>query len=111
MIISSVVSASDSIGSRFSIPLLAWVVVVSLSCADLSDTNEIMNSPSANLQQATETDLDEIRNDVGIVRILEPHAIDFVRIDFSFAGSIPLALPPTGISRSGLLSKLSVYRL
>ena len=111
MIISSVVSPPGSAVSRCFILLLAWVVVISLFWMDQSDTQQMLNSPLQDFQQATETDLDEIRNDIGIVRIVEGHAIDALTMSPSFSGSIPLASPPASLPRASLLSKLSVYRL
>ncbi len=50
-------------GLRVFILLLAWVVVASLSWADLSGLHAETNGALADLQQATEPDLDELRDD------------------------------------------------
>lgn len=91
--------------------MLVGVVVVSLSWADASPAHEMMGNPSSDLQQATETDLDEIRNDVVTARFLEAHTVDSVRIEPSFPRSPSRASLPTAISRDIGLSELSVYRL
>jgi hypothetical protein len=109
MIISSVVSSSGSTTFRFFMLWLAGTVLLNFSWVDRTDAHDRMNLPLTDFQQATEPDLDEVRAD--IVPDSEVSTIDPVSADPSFDEYVPLASPPTGLSRAAFLSKLSVYRI
>jgi hypothetical protein len=109
MIISAVVSSSESITFRFFTLWLAWTVLLSVSWVDRTDAHDRMNLPLTDFQQATEPDLDEVRAD--IVPDFEVSTVHPIPADPSFGEYVPPASPPTGLSRAALLSKLSVYRI
>lgn len=91
--------------------LLAWVVVVSLSWVEFPDSHQVMGGPSADLQQATETDLDEIRSDVTTIRTVGAQPLETLAVHPSLITTLPLALSCHSLPRERLLSKLSVYRI
>lgn len=92
--------------------LLAWIMVVSLSWADLLDRHAEVGGPLSDLQQATKPDLDEMRHDTAIVWLVEEGLIGSVPIrpkpDDLF---LLLAVDNTPLPTRSFLSKLSVYRL
>lgn len=90
--------------------LLAWVVVVGLSWVDLFDLQHVAGGPSTDLQQATEPDLDEIRDDVTTNRVVGAHFNQSFAIHPALVLHAPSA-QAVDWSTEGLLSKLSVYRL
>lgn len=104
--------SSSRMGLRVFILVLAWVVVASLSWADLSGLHAETNGALADLQQATEPDLDELRDDAptilatdeGLTAGLSLQASSNVSLSLASTGD---ALFPTRVLRS----KLSIYRL
>ena len=92
--------------------LLTWVVVGTLSWADLIELQAEPTGALVDVQVATEPDLDELRDDATAIPHTEealpahhsPQISPFLVAAVSFPGENPL---PTRL----LLSKLSVYRL
>ncbi len=99
-------------GLRVFILLLVWVVVASLSWADLSGLHAETNGALADLQQATEPDLDELRDDGTTIRF----AAEGFPASLSLQASPRFCLCPSSpgdapLPTRVLLSKLSIYRL
>lgn len=111
MTISLPSAPSASIGLRVFTLLLACIVMVSISWVELPDSHKVVRGPSADLQQATETDLDEIRNDVTATRPLDVPVAESVTSHPSLTRPIPLASQANSLPNERLFSKLSVYRL
>lgn len=104
--------SSSRMGLRVFILLLAWVVVASLSWADLVGAQAEPTGALVDAQVATEPDLDELRDDgTAITPTAEelpagllPQTPSTFHIGISSSAEYPL---PTRL----FLSKLSVYRV
>ncbi len=99
-------------GLRVFILLLAWVVVAGLSWADLSGLHAETNGALADLQQATEPDLDELRDDATTIRAIA----EWLPASLSLQASPRVSRSPSSLGDAPLptrvlLSKLSIYRL
>ena len=92
--------------------LLAWVMVASFSWADLLDLHAEVGAAPVELQQATELDLDEIRDDTATSWLVEEGLAERLSIRRSPVSSLRLcAIDDALLPTRPLLSKLSVYRL
>jgi hypothetical protein len=104
--------SSPRMGLRVFMLLLAWIMVVSLSWADLLERHAEVGGALSDLQQATEPDLDEMRHDTAIVWLVEEGLTGSVSIRPESDGLCPLlAVNDTPLPTRSFLSKLSVYRL
>lgn len=95
--------SSARIGLRVCELLLAWVVVVGLSWADLLDLQHLVGGPSADYQQAIEPDLDEIRDDVTVIRVVGAALSESLAGHPSLVLHSPLASQATTRPMQGLL--------
>lgn len=104
--------SSSRMGLRVFILVLAWVVVASLSWADLSGLHAETNGALADLQQATEPDLDELRDDAPTILATDEGLTASLSLQAS--SNVSLSLTSTGdawFPTRVLRSKLSIYRL
>lgn len=90
---------------------LAWVVLAGVSWADLIELHDMAMEPSADLQQATEADLGELREDVTTLRMVGNCFGESLTAHLAPLFLLPIASQAVGFSPQGLRSKLSVYRL
>ncbi|MDL1888342.1 hypothetical protein FBQ96_01935 [Nitrospirales bacterium NOB] len=98
-------------GSKVFMLVLAWVVVVGLSWADLLDLQDDMLSPLADLQQAIEPDLDELRDDPCAPR-LESDTLDpMAAFQLSCVAAHPFQTNAAVPLTDRLLAKLSILRI
>ena len=92
--------------------LLAWVVVAGLSWAELIGFQAEPRGVPADVQWATEPDLDELRDDATTKALTEaarPASLSFHA--YANHSSVPCRAGDTPLPTSDLLSELSVYRL
>ena len=98
-------------GLRVFMLLLAWVVGASFSWADLLDLHAAVGGAPVDLPQATELDLDEIRDDTATNWFVEEGLAEGLSIRRSPVSSLRLcAIDDALLPTRALLSKLSVYR-
>ncbi|GAB1722098.1 MAG: hypothetical protein GDA65_05805 [Nitrospira sp. CR1.1] len=105
-------SPSSRLIPKVFVLLLTWIVVASLSWADLIGAQAEPTGALVDAQVATELDLDELRDDATTLSLIEeelPARLSAQTLPLFSAGrSIPDENPqPTRL----VLSKLSVYRL
>lgn len=91
--------------------LLAWIVVGGLVWADLLDLHDEVGGPLADLQQAVEPDLDEVRDEGGTVRVVAERLDESLSIRPFLVSPSCSASYGVSVPTHCLLSKLSVYRL
>ena len=111
MIISRTSLSPARIGLKVCMLLLAWVVLAGLSWADLLDLHDMAVGPSADLQQATEPDLNELREDVTTQRVIGDYFRESLTAHLAVLFLPPFSSQTVGSPPQGLRSKLSVYRL
>lgn len=99
------------IGLKVCMLLLAWVVLAGLSWADLLDLHDMTVGPSADLQQATEPDLNELPEDVTPLRVIGDYFGEILTAHPAFLFLPAFASQAVDSPPQGLRSKLSVYRL
>ena len=95
---------------RIFLLLFVWVVVVSLSSADLFDLQDDVAWPPTDLQVALESDLEEARDDAALARIDVERSDESLSVQSSLVRA-SLSSVRGFLQTQCLLSKLSVYRV
>lgn len=95
---------------RIFLLLFVWLVVLSLSSADLFDLQDEVAWSLIDLQVALESDLEEARDDAALARIDVERSDESLSVQSSLVrASLSSARGP--LQTQCLLSKLSVYRV
>ena len=96
---------------RMVLLLFAWVVVFSLSSADLFDLQDEVGRSLTDLQLVLESELEEVRDEAAPLRIELEHSGESLSVQPALIHAAGLASHRGTHPRHCLLSRLSVYRV
>lgn len=96
---------------RMFLLLFAWIVVFSLSSADLFDLQDEVGRSLTDLQLVLESEFEEVRDEAAPLRIELEHSVESLSIQPALFHVVGLSSHQGTLSTHGLLSRLSVYRV
>lgn len=96
---------------RIFLLLFVWLVVLSLSSADLFDLQDEVSWSLTDIQFALESDLEEVRDEAAPLRVDVEYTGAINSARSPLVHSAPLSSHRGNLPTHPLLSKLSVYRV
>ena len=96
---------------RMFLLLFAWIVVFSLSSADLFDLQDEVGRSLTDLQLVLESEFEEVRDEAAPLRVELEHSGASLLVQPALIHAAGLSSHQGTLSTHGLLSRLSVYRV